>query len=434
MTAVSPRLGAGRRPRRSALGRWLREPQPQPPVFWRVTIMVASLAVLGLLMVLSASSVAAIGSSGSAWSVFLKQGVWLAIGAGAFWLGARIDYRWWQSRALALWIVAVGLCGAVLVPGIGIAVDGGRRWLGVGDIRMQPSELAKLALLVVLAAVLARRTEAVSDPDRIREWAGPVMLLAGFPALLVFLEPDMDSVLVLGFIAAAMLVVSGVPGRILGWTACITAPLLLLAAVLEPYRRERMLAILDPSGHEAASYQTVQSVMAIGRGGLFGVGLGAGRAKWHYLPNAHTDFIFSIIGEELGLFGTLLVLGGFAYLAMLGFRIARSAPERFGALLAAGITVWISGQAVINLGAVVGVFPVAGITLPFLSAGGSSLVVTLLAAGILANIARSSPDTPLTRRSGGRRVAARRESGRVPGRPTSARPAATRTGSRRTSS
>lgn len=408
MTAVSPRLAARRARRRPSPVEWMRTPLPQTAAFWRVTVLVGALALVGLLMVLSASSVSAIGSSGSAWTVFLKQSVWLLIGAGAFWLGARIDYHRWQSGALPLYLVAVVLCGIVLVPGVGIAVDGARRWIGFGELRMQPSEVAKLALLVVCASVLARRGDALLDPKRVKEWAGPIAAFFAVPAFLVFREPDMDSVVVLALIALTMLVVAGIPMRILSAMVLPVAGIGLVMAAWEPYRRSRMLALLDPAGHEAAAYQTVQSVMAMGRGGVFGVGLGAGRAKWHYLPNAHTDFIFSIIGEELGLVGTLVVLAAFAGLAVIGFSVARSAPDRFGALMAAGVTAWITGQAVINLGAVVGVLPVAGITLPFLSAGGSSLVVTMLAAGILANVARLSPPGASSGGAAPERAASRR--------------------------
>jgi len=408
VTAVSPRLATGRGRRRPAPIVWMRAPLPQTPSFWRITVITGALALVGLLMVLSASSVSAIGSSGSAWTVFLKQSVWLLIGAGAFWLGARIDYHRWQRSALPLYVVAVVLCGLVLIPGVGIAVDGARRWLGFGDLRMQPSEVAKLALLVVSASVLARRSDALLDPRRTKEWAGPIVAFFAVLAALVFLEPDMDSVVVLAFIALTMLLVAGIPMRIIGALVIPVLGVGLLMAAWEPYRRSRMLALFDPAGHEAAAYQTIQSVMAMGRGGVFGVGLGAGRAKWHYLPNAHTDFIFSIVGEELGLVGTLVVLAAFAGFGVIGFSIARSAPDRFGALMAAGITAWITGQALINLGAVVGVLPVAGITLPFLSAGGSSLVVTMLAAGILANVARLAPTGAPSRGAVPERAVARR--------------------------
>ena len=279
------------------------------------------------------------------------------------------------------YLAAAVACGLVFVPKLGISVDGSTRWIGYGELRMQPSEIAKLALLVAAATLLARRSDAAADGSRWMEWLKPMVALFVPLTFLVFVEPDMDSVMVLGFIAFAMLIVSGVPGGVLVRMCLVVVPAALLMSVLKWYRVARMLAFFHPSSHAAASYQATQSVMAIGRGGIFGVGLGAGRAKWLHLPNAHTDFIFAIIGEELGLIGTLFVLACFAGLAALGFLVARRSPDRFGALLAAGITVWIAGQAVINLGAVVGVLPVAGIALPFLSAGGSSLVVTMLEIG-----------------------------------------------------
>jgi cell division protein FtsW len=321
--------------------------------------------------------------------------MWALIGLGAFVFAARTDYRIWRRLAPWLVVVALALCALVLVPGIGLYVDGSRRWLGAGTFRMQPSELAKLALLIASAEVLVRRADRIRDP---RAWR-PVLVLLGAFGVLIVKEPDLDSTLVLALIAFAMLVVGGARVNDLGKLAAAGAAGAVILAYAAPYRRARLLAFLHPwQDTTNTGYQISQSLMALGSGGIDGVGLGAGRAKWSFLPNAHTDFIFAIIGEEVGLIGCLLVLGLFAGLGLVGFQIARRAPDRFGMLVAAGITAWIVGQAVINLGAVVALLPVSGITLPFLSAGGSSLVITMLAAGILANIARQSPPAPARRR------------------------------------
>jgi cell division protein FtsW len=216
-------------------------------------------------------------------------------------------------------------------------------------------------------------------------------MLGGF-GLLVMLEPDLDSAIVLALIGFSLLVVSGVRRLHLATLGTAAIALTTVLAFAAPYRRARMLAFMHPWKDSAnTGYQIAQSLIALGNGGLNGVGLGAGRAKWMFLPNAHTDFIFAVIGEELGLVGCLLVLALFAGFGLVGFRVARRAPDAFGMLLAAGVTAWIVGQAAINLGAVVGMLPVSGITLPFLSAGGSSLVITMLGAGILANVARQTP-------------------------------------------
>ncbi|MDQ1510869.1 MAG: cell division protein FtsW, partial [Actinomycetota bacterium] len=230
--------------------------------------------------------------------------------------------------------------------------------------------------------------------DRLDEWQQwfPVLAVLGGLGLLVMLEPDLDSVIVLALIGFALLIVGGVRRLHLGRLAALGIGLVTALAFAAPYRRARMLTFLHPwADQRSTGYQIAQSLIALGSGGVNGVGLGAGRAKWMFLPNAHTDFIFAVIGEELGLIGCLLVLGLFAGFGLVGFRVAQRAPDRFGLLLAAGVTAWIVGQAVINLGAVVGLLPVSGITLPFLSAGGSSLVITMLGAGILANVARRTP-------------------------------------------
>ena len=376
----------------------------RPPAFIVLCATVAVLNIVGLVMILSASSVAALSNYGSSWYFFDRQLLWAAIGVVAFVVAARVDYHLWRKLGPWLLALAFAACTVVLVPGIGIYVDGSRRWLGAGFLRMQPSELAKLALLVCAAEILARRADRLDD---YRSWS-PVLAILGVLGLLVMKEPDLDSTIVLALIAFAMLIVAGVRTKHLlqlGAAGVLAATVLAYAA---PYRRARMFAFLHPwKDTTNTGYQITQSLIALGSGGVNGVGLGNGHAKWLFLPNAHTDFIFAIIGEELGFVGCLLVLGLFAGFGLVGFHVARRAPDRFGALLAAGITAWVVGQAVINLGAVVAVLPVSGITLPFLSAGGSSLVIAMLAAGMLANIARQAA-VPAPKRVSQRRASARR--------------------------
>jgi cell division protein FtsW len=353
--------------------------------------LLATIAVLnavGVVMVLSASSVVSLTNYGSAWYFFERQLVWTVLGVAAFLLVVRVDYRRWRHLVRPLLIATVAMLVLVLVPGFGVYVAGSRRWLGAGSWRFQPSEVAKLALLLFTADLLTRRKDELGDWRRVLR---PALLVVGGIAGLVMLEPDLDSTLLLAMIATAVLVAGGIRLRHLmavGASGFVLATTLALAA---PYRRARVLTFLHPTADAGnTGYQIVQSLIALGTGGLTGVGLGAGRAKWHFLPNAHTDFIFAVIGEELGLIGSLLVLSLFFAFAVLGVRVAARAPDRFGMLLATGITVWVTAQAAINIGGVVGLLPVSGIPLPFVSFGGSSLVFTMVGAGILANIARQS--------------------------------------------
>jgi len=381
VTASTATLGALRR-------RWVSAGAARPPNYLLLVATVGVLNVVGGVMVLSASSVSSLTDYGSAWYFFERQVAWIAVAAVAFMVTARIDYHAWRKAVRPLLIISLVLLVAVLVPGIGVEVAGSRRWLGTGILRFQPTEIAKLALLVYAADLLARRTKDLHDWRRVLR---PVLIVLAVIGALIVREPDLDSTIVLGLIAFAVLAAGGVRLRqlsLIGGVAVVAGTIL---ALVEPYRRARVFAFLHPSSDASnAGYQISQSLIAIGSGGWTGVGLGAGRAKWLFLPNAHTDFIFAIIGEELGFFGCLLVVGLFIAFAVLGTRTAFRAPDRFGMLLAAGITAWVVGQAAINIGAVIGLLPVSGIPLPFISFGGSALVFTMVAAGILGNVARQA--------------------------------------------
>jgi len=379
-TASRPRTTA-RPPRASA------KRPPTPGVTLLFIAVVAVLNVIGVVMVLSASSVVSLTSYGSPWHVFQRQLMWTVFGATAFFIAYRLDYRRWQQWAVPLVIAAAVLCTIVLMPGFGIMVGGSRRWLGLGWMRFQPSELAKLAVLVFAADLLTRRERELGDWRAVLR---PVLMVFATLGALVFIEPDLDSTVVLALITVAVLIAGGVRMRHLGTVAAIGLGLGTIMAIAEPYRRARILTFLHPTSDASnAGYQILQSMIAFGEGGVTGVGLGAGSAKYHFLPNAHTDFVFSIIGEELGLIGCVVVLALFVAFATFGVSIALRAPDRFGMLLAAGITVWVTAQAAINIGGVTGLLPVSGIPLPFVSFGGSSLVVTMLASGILANVGRA---------------------------------------------
>ncbi|HEX2050431.1 MAG TPA: putative lipid II flippase FtsW, partial [Actinomycetota bacterium] len=382
-----------------------------------VGVVVAALVLLGLVMILSASSVSSFATYGSSFLFFNKQLVWAAVGLVGFVAAARLDYHRLRGAGYVALPVVVLLLAAVLVPGVGVTAGGSSRWIGVGPFTLQPSELAKLALILFAADVFARKKE--STFRELGHTLVPLVPALGMLAALVMLQPDLGTTLLIGGIGIGMLFVAGAPLRHIVPVTAVGAGAALVAAFGESYRRDRILAFLDPWADPFnTGYQTIQSLIAIGSGGWFGVGLGASRQKWSYVPNAHTDFIYAIFGEETGVVGTLVVLGMFVLLAYLGVRAARNAPDRFGMLLAAGITTWVSLQAIVNMGAVTASLPITGVPLPLVSFGGSSLVVTLVAMGILTNVAsqegRPAPEPregafeALARRRRERRTALRR--------------------------
>ena len=359
--------------------------------------LVVVLNVIGLVMILSASSVIALVKYHSSWYFFERQVAWTAAAAIMFLIAARLPYRTWIRAGRSLLGLSILLLVAVLIPHVGTLVQGSRRWLAFGPIRLQPAEIAKVGLLLAGTELLARKT------DRLRNWTSwrPVFVWTAGLSALVMLEPDLGSTLMLMLIGIGLLLIAGVNRRALTTLTVLTITATSVLALIEPYRRARLLTFLHPSADPLHNgYQLQQSLGAISHGGIAGVGLGAGHSKWLTLPNPHTDFIFAVIAEETGLIGTLLLIAMFAALAVLGFRIAQHAPDRSGQLLAAGVTIWITGQAIINIGAVIGVLPITGIPLPFVSFGGSSLLVTMFATGILANIAnqpqrkQTSPKKP----------------------------------------
>jgi cell division protein FtsW len=366
-----------------------------------MVLITAALLILGLIMILSASSVTSFATYGSSFRYFDKQLMWAALGVVGFIAFARLNYKRLRGIGYVAVFVSAVLLLAVLIPGVGITAGGSSRWLGFGALSFQPSEVAKLALILFAADVFSRKEERT-----LREfWHAmlPVVPVAGLLAMLIMLQPDLGTTVLVGFIAIGMMFVAGAP---LGYIVPVLAAgtgLGTAVAVAKPYMRDRLLVFMHPWADPLGKgYQTIQALIAMGSGGWFGVGLGASRQKWAYVPNAHTDFIYAILGEEMGLLGTLVVLGMFAFLAYLGIRIARRAPDRFGMLLASGITVWVALQALINMGAVSGALPVTGVPLPLVSFGGSSLVITLTGMGMLTNIAmqgkrRSTKKRPLAR-------------------------------------
>jgi cell division protein FtsW len=352
-----------------------------------ITIIVCALVGLGLIMILSASSVSSFTTYGSSFLYFKRQLLWAGVGLVSFFVFAQVSYRRLRGLGYLSYVLVVGLLVAVLVPGLGISARGSARWLDFGPLTFQPSEIAKLALILLIADVFSRKQE--SSLGDFTHTALPLVPALGVLAVLMMLQPDLGTTVLLGSIGLGMLFVAGAPLRHLLPIGAMGLVVATVGAFSADYRRARILAFLDPWADPLnTGYQTIQSLIALGSGGLVGVGLGASRQKWSYIPNAHTDFIFAILGEEMGLLGTIVVLAMFALLAYLGLRTARRAPDRFGMLVASGITVWITVQALVNIGAVTATLPITGVPLPLVSFGGSSLVVSMAGVGVLTNIAR----------------------------------------------
>src|SRR5919199_2226331 len=349
-----------------------------------LVLVTLGLVAFGLVMVYSATSAAAALGGADPSSYLKRQGVYALLGVALLIGASRFDYRRLKAIAPGLVLSSLVLCALVLVAGT--RVNGARRWLSLGPAAFQPSELAKLALAVWAAAYLTRRRA----PQTLRELLRPIGLLAGIFCGLILLEPDLGTAIAIVVMLTAVLLVAGTPPRILGAGAGLAVALGLGAIWLEPYRRARVFSFLHP-WHDAqgAGFQTVQALIGLGSGGVFGDGLGQGIQKVNYLPEAHTDMIFAVIGEELGLIGTAALVLGYALFAYAGLRIALVSRDPFGKRLASGIVALLCGQAGSNLAAVLGLAPLTRIPLPFVSYGGSSLVVTLLAVGVLLNIAGS---------------------------------------------
>lgn len=356
----------------------------------------ALLVVLGLVMVLSASSVSSYQASGNSYALVIKQLMWVGAALPFALVAARLPLRYVRLLGFPLLLVAVGGLLLVLVPGVGISAYGATRWIGAGSFTLQPSEVGKLALAVWGADLLVRKHKLLRDSKHLLIPLLPVGLGMCF---LVMLEPDMGTTTCLLLVLLALLWVVGAPSKLFGALAGTLVFGATLLALLEPYRLARVTSFLHPfNDAQGNGYQAVQGIYALASGGWWGDGLGASHEKWDYLPNAHTDFIFAIIGEELGLLGSLLVLVLFAVLGYAGIRIAQRTTEPFVRLAAAAITAWLVGQAVINIGAVVGLVPITGIPLPLISFGGSALIPALVAIGLLANFARTERGVPAARR------------------------------------
>jgi cell division protein FtsW len=385
--AASAVSGVGRQVRaaRELLAR------PLTPYYLLVGIM-ALLLLLGLVMVLSTGSIRNLTNGQSPYSDFVKQLIGVLVGIPLTWLVARASPR--VFRAAAYPLVAISIIGLALtlISGVGQTQNGATRWIDIGPVTFQPSEVAKLALVVWGADLLARKEKLGLLADW-RHMLVPLMPGAGLLAMLVMAGDDLGTTFVLVLIFLTLLWVAGAPGRVFVLMLILMGLVLVLLAVTSPYRVQRLTSFLNDNATvvTAQNYQAVHGRIALGSGGLFGVGLGASGAKWGYVPESWSDFIFAIIGEELGLIGTLCVTALYGALAYAGLRVARRAEDTFTRLAATAITAWIVLQAIVNMGAVIGVLPITGVPLPLVSEGLSSVLVTMVALGMLMSFARREP-------------------------------------------
>ncbi|WP_460865539.1 putative lipid II flippase FtsW, partial [Rhodococcus aerolatus] len=377
-------LGAGR----TSVTGWLARPLSSLHL---VLAVFALLTLLGLVMVLSASSVEAFSVDGSAYSLFARQVIFAVLGLALFYLGLRTPVRVLKRAAAPALVVAVVLLVLVLVPGIGYLSNGSRSWFVLGPVSFQPAEAAKVAFALWGAQLLASRRP--GPVTRARDLVVPLVPVAMLLGTLILVQPDLGTTVSLVIIVLALLWFAGLPLR---WFAAVAGAGVggaLALGLSASYRADRITSFLHPElDPQGAGYQATQARYSLADGGWFGVGLGQSRAKWNYLPNAHNDFIFAILGEELGFVGAVAVIGLFALLTYVGLRIAGRVLDPFLSLLVSTCTVWLLAQALINIGYVVGLLPVTGLQLPMVSSGGTSTALTMLVFGLLANAARHEPD------------------------------------------
>lgn len=347
--------------------------------------LVVSFSLLGLTMVLSASSVTSLTETGSPWGQFISQAMWLGVGVVACIAGALIDHRVLRRFTVPILVVSFALLVMVLLPWFGVSVNGAQRWIRLGPVQFQPSEVAKFALALFAADNLGRS----KTFDNTRSLK-PILFVLSIFGGLILLQPNLGTTIVLFVIGIAALFASGVRSWVIAALGVLGAAGAGLLAYLTPFRRDRLFAFLDPWADPLGDgWQTIQSLVSVANGGVTGVGIGESRGKFGFLPEAHNDFVFAVTAEEFGLVGAATVVFGYVLFGLVALVVARRA-DRFGALLVVGIASWIVAQAFINIGSVLGVMPITGVPLPFMSAGGTSLVVTLGAVGVMLNVARSA--------------------------------------------
>jgi len=380
---------------RTRFGAWLGRPMTS---FHLIIAVTALLVTLGLTMVLSASGVHSYDMDGSPWAIFGKQVLWTLVGLLAFYIALRMPVQLMRSVAFSGFAITIVMLVLVLIPGIGKEANGSRGWFVVAGLSMQPSELAKIAFAIWGAHLLAaRRMERAS----LREMLIPLVPAAVIALALIVAQPDLGQTVSLGIILLGLLWYAGLPLRVFATSLVAVVASGAVLAVSRSYRSDRVQSWLNPGADiQGSGYQARQARFALANGGVFGDGLGQSTAKWNYLPNAHNDFIFAIIGEELGFVGAVALLCLFGLFAYTGMRIARRSADPFLRLLTSTATLWVMGQVFINVGYVVGLLPITGLQLPLISAGGTSTATTLLIIGIMANAARHEPEAVAALRAG----------------------------------
>ena len=353
--------------------------------------LVLALVSIGVVMVYSASAIIAADRFGDPFFFLKKQLFWALLGVGCLWAAMAFDYRRLERFVVPLLVLSLVLLVLVLVPPFGQAINGTRRWFRVGPLSFQPVELAKFSLVLYLASFLTRRQELIQSFGK---GLLPLLLMAGAMATLTIVQPDLGNSLTLLVLTLGLAYLAG--ARPLHMAAIAAAGLPVVAALIamKPYRWRRMVAFVNPwDDPQGSGFQIIQSFLALGSGGWFGRGLGESKQKLFYLPEPYTDFIFAILGEELGLIGAAVVVTLFALLIWRGLRVGLRAPDAFGSYLALGLTLMLATQTVVNLGVVMGALPTKGLPLPFVSFGGSALCMTMFSAGVLLNISQHTANT-----------------------------------------
>ena len=368
---------------------------PVDPALLAITLV---LALVGVVMVFSASAVVAGSRFHDPWYFLKRQLAWLGAGLLVMHLVSKIDYALWRKLSVPLLLMTTVLLVLVLVPSLGSAAKGARRWLHVGPINIQPAELTKFVVVIYVAAYVSKKQ------DQLAQFARgllPPLIVLGLLSGLILLEPDLGTVVVMGLVVVTLLFLAGARIKHLGLLSLCALPAVAALIFGSSYRRQRLMTFLSPWKNASDSgFQITQSFLAFGSGGPFGVGLGEGKQKLFFLPEAHTDFVLALVGEELGLAGSVAIVLLFGLFVLKGFQIAGRARDPFGRYLAMGITMLVGMQALVNAGVVTGLLPTKGLTLPFVSYGGSSLVANLFGVGILLSISR---DRQGGRESGGPR-------------------------------
>ncbi len=359
--------------------------KPTPAFYW-ILIVVSLFILLGVVMVLSSSSVTSLHTGSSAWGMFFRQLAWVGLGGFAMWITYSIPYSTWRDP-LKLGPAAIVVLGMNLVVlAKGQVIGGAKAWLDIGPFRFQPSEFMKVIAILFAANLLANRHRAIAIKSMVL-W--PMLAVVGVTAGLCGLQKDYGSALIFAGTMLAMLQLAGVPKMQLVGTGLGFLGAGVLVMTYADRASERMMAFMNLEGtKEDVGYQVYQALLSIANGGWTGTGIGAGTSKWGYVPLAYSDFIFSVIAEEMGILGTVIVIGGFLLLVLLGIQVALTSSDMYGAFLAGGIASWFGIQAIVNIGGVTGTLPMTGLTLPFLSYGGSSMIASMAAVGLLLNVAR----------------------------------------------